>query len=364
MIRDRQPMYERVVDDLKKRISHGELKPGDRLPTIAEMCRHYGVSRITADRVVQELKAAQVIETFRGKGSFVKGIPQMDLADNHQVKVRSLAALWIGDSPYQQGFTGGIWNGISAEARVQGVDLSIHHMPMNLTDIPLRTFTPSREQGVIVLGGIVGAFEFALLANPTIPSVLVDASVVGADCILTDNYEGMLQGIDHLCQLGHRRLAFCGGFNMPGNTTNENERREAFERLCAEKLIETLIFDRDDPRRLLETFDTAQPPTAFIFSRDEPALAFLKEVRARGYCVPEDLSVLSFDDYMPENDDLGLTAIRVNRDNMGSVAVKYLLDGHLEWPRPIRWVRIQPTLMIRDSTGAAPERRLKASTVI
>jgi len=347
-------MYARIVNDLKKQIGTGELRPGDQLPTIAEMGRHYGVSRITTDRVMQELKEAEIVESFRGRGSFVKGIPELDFAGTHDVQVESIAALWIGEGRYDRGFGGGIWNGISAEAMTRGVALSLQQLPMNLTDIPLGAFAPSQGQGVIVLGGEVGAFEIALLANHSIPSVFLEGTIIGVDCIATDNHEGMRQGVEHLHQLGHRRIAFCGGFHMPGNTTNENERREAFERLCAERTIEALVFDKDDHRRLLATLDSAPPPTAFVFSRDEPALAFVKEIGARGHRVPEDVSVLSFDDYMPENDEIGLTAIRVDREGMGRAAVRHLLGWHLEWPRPMRWVRIRPTLTIRNSTGRAP----------
>lgn len=350
-------MYARIVDDLKHRIRHGEFGPGDRLPTIAEMCRCYGVSRITTDRVMRELKDSQVVETFRGKGSFVKGVPEMDVDGYGDVQVESIAALWIGETSLQQGFIGGIWHGIAAEARAREIDLSMHHMPMRLTDIPVRTFAPAKGQGVIVLGGMVGAFEFSLLANHTIPSVLVDGTVLGVDCIATDNHEGIRQAVEHLHGLGHESLAFCSGFHMPGNTTNENERREAFERLCTERALAPLVFEGTDLHRLTSALEGHSPPTAFLFSRDEPALAFMKEVRARGHRVPEDLGVLSFDDYMPENDELGLTAIRVDREGMGSAAVRHLLEWHLEWPRPVRWARIKPGLVIRGSTGSAPATR-------
>jgi len=346
-------MYERIVEDLKRRIGHGELGPGDRLPTIADMCQRYGVSRITVDHVVQALKEEQIVETFRGKGSFVKGTPRIDLADHEKVRVTSLAALWIGQTQFQEGFLGGIWSGITAEARERGLDLSTHHVPMNLTDIPLRTFTPAKGQGVIVLGGVVGAFEFALLANPTIPSVLVDGTTLGVECVATDNHEGVRQAVEHLAGLGHRRMAFYGGFNMPGNTTNENERREAFERLCADRGLETVLFEGAERRRMLAALKSSKPPTAFLFSRDEPARTFLADLKNGGVRVPQDVSVVSFDDYLADNEACGLTAVRVDRESMGRAAVKRLMEWHLEWPRPIRWTRIRPELIVRGSTGQA-----------
>lgn len=345
------PMYERIVQDLKRRVTRGELQPGDRLPTLAEMCVHYDVSRITVDRVVKELKDERVVETFRGKGTFLVGVPEVDVQQDRQSRIESIASLWVGDSSVKRGFMGGIWNGISSEAAAERIDLSVHHVPMNLSDIPVRTFAPAEGQGLIVLGGLVGAYEFALLANQAILSVLVDGTMLGVDCIATDNHEGIRQGLDHLKLLGHRRIAFSGGFCLPGNTTNENERREAFMRLCASMDLEPLILDGGDADLHVESLSTVDAPTAFVFSRDESALNFLNAASSRGYRVPEDISILSFDDYMPEIADRAVTAIRVDREGIGRAAVRHLLSAHLTPTRPMLWTRVAPRLIVRESTG-------------
>lgn len=90
---------------------------------------------------------------------------------------------------------------------------SWHYVQMNLTDIWLGAFSPSKGQGAIVLGG-VGAYEFALLTNHTIPSVFRESTIIGVDCIATDDLEGMRQGVEHLHQLGHTTFS---EDNYPGN---------------------------------------------------------------------------------------------------------------------------------------------------
>ena len=76
-----QPLYQRIVDDIRKRIDDGEFAPGEQLFTIAQMCKMYDVSRITADRALRELKNLDLVETFRGRGAFVRGVARIDLSE-------------------------------------------------------------------------------------------------------------------------------------------------------------------------------------------------------------------------------------------------------------------------------------------
>ena len=67
----KKPLYSAIVDDLQKRIAEGEYQPGENLPTESELCEQYNVSRITVRKALQILSEAGVIETRKGKGSFV-----------------------------------------------------------------------------------------------------------------------------------------------------------------------------------------------------------------------------------------------------------------------------------------------------
>ncbi|MFD2420268.1 GntR family transcriptional regulator [Amycolatopsis pigmentata] len=74
------PLYLRIRNDLEGRIRSGELPPGSRLPTEAELRDQYGVSRATAQRVLHELAQAGLVERHRRKGTFVTdGVRQENL---------------------------------------------------------------------------------------------------------------------------------------------------------------------------------------------------------------------------------------------------------------------------------------------
>ena len=77
-------LHQQVTNDLLGRIQSGHFQPGDAIPTEAELCREYGVSRITVRRAVAELVARRLITRRRGVGSFVTG-RSADLREFHLV---------------------------------------------------------------------------------------------------------------------------------------------------------------------------------------------------------------------------------------------------------------------------------------
>ncbi|WP_041076015.1 GntR family transcriptional regulator [Thermotoga caldifontis] len=67
------PLYYRVYRELKRRISEGEYKPGDRIPPEIELVKAFGVSRLTIRRALEELKSEGLISRHKGKGTFIVG---------------------------------------------------------------------------------------------------------------------------------------------------------------------------------------------------------------------------------------------------------------------------------------------------
>lgn len=64
-------VYMAVADDIAGRISRGELVSGDKLPGELDMVATYGIARMTASRAVRELRERGLVQTVRGKGTFV-----------------------------------------------------------------------------------------------------------------------------------------------------------------------------------------------------------------------------------------------------------------------------------------------------
>lgn len=64
-------VYMAVADDVARRIAAGELSTGDRIPGELEMTETYGIARMTVARAVRELRERGLVQTVRGKGTFV-----------------------------------------------------------------------------------------------------------------------------------------------------------------------------------------------------------------------------------------------------------------------------------------------------
>lgn len=71
--------YRRIAADVRARIESGELRPGDRVPSGAELIKQYGVSRWTARLALQQLQDIELIRTVHGKGRFVRERPPEDI---------------------------------------------------------------------------------------------------------------------------------------------------------------------------------------------------------------------------------------------------------------------------------------------
>jgi GntR family mannosyl-D-glycerate transport/metabolism transcriptional repressor len=67
-----KPMYRQIADALREKISAGELKPGDALPTESSLQEAFNVSRVTVRQALKLLTEEQIVESIQGSGTYVK----------------------------------------------------------------------------------------------------------------------------------------------------------------------------------------------------------------------------------------------------------------------------------------------------
>lgn len=196
----------------------------------------------------------------------------------------------------------------------------------------------------------------------SLPVVLVNRRGRGtrAPSIVPDDRAGVSLVVQHLTELGHRRIAHVAG---PPDTSTGLTRAEAF-RDCAvasgafdETLVEpAAVFAVGDGRaaceRLLDRHDDV---TAIVAANDLLAIGCLVELRQRGMRVPEDISLVGFND-MPLVDliDPPLTTVRVPQYDMGVAAGRMLLDllqDDRNGGAGVEIVELPPELIVRGSTA-------------
>jgi DNA-binding LacI/PurR family transcriptional regulator len=179
-----------------------------------------------------------------------------------------------------------------------------------------------------------------------------------------DNYAASVAVVDHLASLGHRRIVLvCGRTDVNDRAL---ARRKGFEdRMKALRLpfspddIRECEFDFTEGRKAVRAFlDRSSPPTAIFSANDIVAVGALYECQRLGLRVPEDISIVGFDDLpLAQYVFPQLTSVRVPAADMGNQAVEMLLE--LIGGKTVR-SRALPTEIIARGTVAPPAKRRSA----
>ena len=207
------------------------------------------------------------------------------------------------------------------------------------------------------------------LSSRDIPMVFVDTGPPGplVRALTVDYRKGISEGVEHLAGLGHCSIAFISG---PLRQRSAQARKTAFiESLEAigltprsEWLIEgdhTLEGGMGATEHLLSL---PERPTAIMCSNDMTAIGALRVLARAGVNVPRDISVIGFDDiHLAEFVYPPLTTVRMSRKDLARGAFESLrsVTEKLESSEP-NWT-IPTQLIVRESTGKAPEPRAKKS---
>ena len=198
--------YERILQELRRRIETGEFREDDRIPTEAELCRQYAVSRITAMRAVKELQSAGLVRRVSGRGTFVMRPPTREKPPFHLIvpglKVRYYDLLveafcsffrernLICDilcCDYYPEYTARLLRSIAATG---SSGLAIVPAPDKQTHKPLRQQLAAMTIPTVILSRELPEFS--------VPQIVVDEEAAG------------FMAATYLLEHGHRRFLYLG----------------------------------------------------------------------------------------------------------------------------------------------------------
>jgi DNA-binding LacI/PurR family transcriptional regulator len=199
------------------------------------------------------------------------------------------------------------------------------------------------------------------LAKRKVPMVFVDVAPErsGSSILKVDYHHGIRQGVQHLAALGHRNIAFITG---PMKLHSAQSRAAAFTKSLKECGIPpnpSWIIEGDHTldggiTAMEKLLATKPMPTAVMCSNDMTAIGVLHKVYRAGLRVPDDLSVIGFDDiHIAEVTIPPLTTILMSRFELARSAFAALrahVEGADEASRK-REYNIQTDLVVRESTG-------------
>jgi LacI family transcriptional regulator len=257
-----------------------------------------------------------------------------------------------------------VLNGIVNETESHKYDLSLITRcdQSHPTDL-LNALLGGKMDGVIVVAPRAQSRLLPLLREESLPMVVIDGDPEQCDnYFIVDNKQAVRIAIRHLVQLGHRKIAYIAG---PQDLYAARVRKDAFFEVMKEcglevnlQWLQVGLFSyqsgADGFNRILRG---ASMPTAIFCANDETAFGALDAATQAGLKVPEDLSVVGFDDVpLAQHSHPPLTTVRQPVDEIARVATASLLDN-IDTGTPIRSRTFPAELIVRQSTGPCEQSR-------
>jgi LacI family transcriptional regulator len=335
-------------------------------PTINDIARLADVSKKTVSRVLNKspfvsVETREKIESIIARTGYSPDPQARGLAFR-----RSFLVGIVFDNPNPQ-YVVNIQQGILDGLRGSGFELVIHpcdrHSRSYLADI--RNFVERQKLfGVILTPSISEDEQLARMLEQMSCSYVRIASVPldrPDRMIVSYDRKGGEQAALHLTQLGHRRIGFVSG---PPTFRSSHERRSGLEdglaaaglHLRPEFVAEGAYTFESGTSCGSALLGRAERPTAIFCANDEMAAGLLQAARRAGIQVPQDLSVVGFDDFQIATQVWPtLTTVHSPIRSVGLLAAQRLFAGAYEGKAPLADSEaLLPQLVVRESTGPAP----------
>ena len=375
MTLERRPLYEQVRQQVLDYIGEHDLKPGDAIPTEAELAERYGVSVGTVRRALRQLVDQEILYRQPGRGTFLTE------HSRERAKQRGFLACIV---PYiRDDFASRVIAGAQHAAQKSNYALMLHN-----------SFGKSEVEENILRQSLGSAYGMVFLpvGRPTLPSIIAELlrrrfplvfvdrlptlDTKGVHYVISDSYGGAYEAVKYLIELGHRRIGLALTANAKVNSSVA-QRAEGYRQALRDyglAVDEALILEGLTARQegigpassethekgsnigLIQEFLQREHPSALFAVNDLIAIDAWRAAEGLGLSIPQDLSIVGFDDADFLSDaGIELTTIAQDAFQVGSEAVEVLIEcieGRIGVPRQV----VLPThLVVRDSCQAYAE---------
>ncbi|WP_374017209.1 substrate-binding domain-containing protein [Paenibacillus thiaminolyticus] len=340
-----KPLYALIIDDIKRKIEEGMYTVHQQIPTEMELADQFGVSRITSKRALLELERSGYIYRKRGSGSFVKeraGNKESFLGGTTSAPQRIISMIL----PYMAA-NGHLdyMRGAAEYLESKGYYLSIHCTDWNpekekelLTRLPKHGFL-----GIILypISSIHNMEVLNLHYVDQYPIVTMDQyyDSIPVPSVCSDNFRGGYIAAQRLIELGHRRIAFVSSIGIEYRSSVRDRYFGYCQALKDGGLpsdAELVITDfyRQVNGENKEAFYAemiqillARKATAIQAEHDELALDLLRVCLGSNIQVPEQLSLVGFDDEeVSRHFEVPLATVLQNKYEIGRRAAEAVID--------------------------------------
>jgi LacI family transcriptional regulator len=335
--------------------------------TIVDVAREAGVSFGTVSRVinsdvhVKKETRERVLETMQRLG-FVANRQARSLAGGRSNSIGVLVP------DLGTGYIGEIIRGIDAELSLTDLDLILYttHRTASKESSYVTNLATGMVDGLLLVLPRSPADFIGNLTQRKFPFVLIDHQGAGRDCpaVGATNWQGGYNATEYLIKLGHSRIGFItGSMDLGCSGDRLDGYRSALRTYhipeAPELIQEGNFFQLDGYAGASVLLDLSNPPTAIFASNDVMAMGAMDAVRNRGLRVPEDVSIIGFDD-IPQASLIhpAMTTINQPLEKMGRFATQMLLDLLHHPEREANRIELPTQLVVRDSCSSPRADRL------
>ena len=191
-----------------------------------------------------------------------------------------------------------------------------------------------KVDGIIVIGKMMDGYLQHLNTEAGIPVIYLDYynGREASDSVISNSYYGTYELTYYLYRMGHRKIAYVGTLLATESITDRYfGYQKALLELGLEQKKEWVLDDRHIETGEIDTVNMLQipkdMPTAFVCNCDLTASFLIKKLRDNGYRVPEDISVVGFDNYLyPGLSDIQITTYEVDLGEMAKKTVHNMIN--------------------------------------
>lgn len=360
--------HEQIFHAIREEIEVGSLEPGTPLASEAQLCERFDVSRGPVRKALAELQRQGLVRRHPGKGSFVESAGRFNASPSADVEVKQMLVLInaLGVSPanfvvyeiveglyraveeagenYRMSFQ--FYRGGSS-LRAQSLPECHGLMVMPFTDEAVRSFEALGEQLQVPLVSIYNRLNVEHVAQ-----------------FYADHAAGAYDAAALLIRYGHRRIALIaepsispgpaatareGGFLQAVSEFNLPQGAASIARVGSDPVVR-----RGNIERILQRADR---PTALVVAGGVLTPFVLEAVRNVGLRIPQDISIVAFDD-TPEAamHEPRIAVVKMPLKRLARMGVESLvmqMEGHVRSSELIA-MAVKPDLIIAESVGPAP----------
>lgn len=315
------------------------------MPSINDVAEKAGVSTATVSRtfrtpdLINETTRLRVLEAarhlnYQPRRAVVRSLPSVT-ESNHLRTSNSIGFQFFAadatDTLQSNMFYAPMLAGAQAEADSLGFYLLLHTTDRHSLSLELPRMIVERAVGGMLLVGTTDPAVLNLFVKHVPNIVLLDNRDANDsyESVLSDGFGGVTAAVRYLHDLGHRRIGFF--LDESGVATFQHRLSGYYSaRLSAgfapdPGLVVASNSVAESKRRLAGLLCSSQRPTALIAANDESAFDVIDICREIGLRIPEDISLIGFDDVsFSAHTHPPLTTIRVDKEYMGRLAVRRL----------------------------------------